>query len=113
MQLLLNGQKSPFKLDIMGNYRTLSVLMPMLGKNDRLKFNYDGSDYFIECILNAPEENVREYVVKNPYGRMDLMKITRKYINLCSYDMMCQKSTYKMSLNRIKLETIIRANDWV
>ena len=37
------------------------------------------------------------------YGGMNVLKITSKYITLYTYDMMSQRSTYKMALDKIKL----------
>tara|TARA_B100002019_G_scaffold181088_1_gene156352 strand:- start:440 stop:697 length:258 start_codon:yes stop_codon:yes gene_type:complete len=37
------------------------------------------------------------------YGGMNVGKITSKYITLYTYDMMSQRSTYKMALNKVKL----------
>lgn len=37
------------------------------------------------------------------YGGMNVLKITSKYITLYTYDMMSQRSTYKMAVNKIKL----------
>ena len=37
------------------------------------------------------------------FGGMNVEKITSKYITLYDYNMMSQKSTYKMAINKIKL----------
>lgn len=37
------------------------------------------------------------------FGGMNVDKITSKYITLYDYNMMSQRSTYKMAINKIKL----------
>ena len=37
------------------------------------------------------------------FGGMNVDKITPKYITLYDYNMMSQRSTYKMAINKIKL----------
>jgi hypothetical protein len=37
------------------------------------------------------------------FGGMNVEKITSKYITLYDYNMMSQRSTYKMAVNKIKL----------
>ena len=48
------------------------------------------------------EINYSVWVVKG-FGGMNVDKITPKYITLYDYNMMSQRSTYKMAINKIKL----------
>ena len=74
-------------------------------EGDKFSFTYKDDSFTLECWHAGSEISwERSYsVANNSFGSMNVEKITDKYITLYSYDMMSQKSTYKMAIDLIEL----------
>jgi len=64
------------------------------------KFIYKGK----ECKLNLFEQDLRSVSDGMIFGKsMNVNKVTDKYVSLFTFDMMDQRTNYKMSLSEITL----------
>ena len=74
-------------------------------EGDKFSFTYKDDSFTLECWHAGSEISWgKSYsVTKNLYYSMNVEKITDKYITLYSYDMMSQRSTYKMAIDLIEL----------
>jgi hypothetical protein len=74
-------------------------------RGDKFEFTYKGDTFTLDCWHPGSEISwEKSYsVAKNSFNSMNVEKITDKYITLYSYDMMSQRSTYKMAIDLIEL----------
>ena len=74
-------------------------------EGDKFSFLYKGSVFYLRCW----EADIKKYgersysVSKNSFDSMNIEKITDKYLTLYTFNMMAQKSTYKMAIDLIEL----------
>ena len=77
-----------------------------LKEDEKINFVYNGKKYFIDC-FHIYKDGIKSFSVcsSDEYSKkqMNVKNITKKYITLYSYDMMGNKTTYKMSIEKIKL----------
>ena len=78
-----------------------------LNKDEKINFQYDSKDYVINCFYKDRKGN-NIYSVYRDGNKllneaMNVEKITNKYITLYSYDMMSNRTTYKMNIDKITL----------
>jgi hypothetical protein len=64
-------------------------------------FEYKGKKYTLYKLVYGTENNKVTYSVWGVYHSMNINKITSRYISLYTFDMMDQKSTYKMALEEM------------
>ena len=77
-----------------------------LNVDEKINFEYNLKTYVISCFFISRKGDKTYSVYKNNsivFDGMNVEKITQKYITLYSYDMMGNKTTYKMSIEKIKL----------
>ena len=81
-------------------YKELQDWIKGAKENDKFTFFYKGNEYNFRCyfVSSSGEKDFTVERVGDVRSGMNVGKITRKYITLYTYDMMDQKSTYKMSL---------------
>ena len=75
-----------------------------LNVNEKINFEYNLKTYVIRCFYIS-RKGFKDYsVYKNNsivFDGMNVEKITKKYITLYSYDMMNNKTIYKMNIDKI------------
>ena len=78
-----------------------------LNKGQKINFEYNLKKYVITCFYEDRKGNNVYSVHKDSnrliYEGMNVEKITKKYITLYSYDMMSNRTTYKMNIDKITL----------
>ena len=86
--------------------KTLKAKVESLkNEGDKFSFTFKDSVFTLKCWNTDFEKyDERSYSVsKNPFDSMNVEKITDKYISLYAFDMMSQKSTFKMAIDLIEL----------
>lgn len=71
-------------------------------QGDSFKIKYSGKEFEFEC-FHVDRNDEKSFSVNKPIHTMNVEKITDKYLTLYSYDMMSQKTTYKMAIDLIEL----------
>ena len=77
-----------------------------LNVDEKINFEYNLKTYVISCFYISRKGSKTLSVYKNNsmvFDGMNVEKITKKYITLYSYDMMGNRTTYKMNIDKIKL----------
>jgi hypothetical protein len=89
-------------------YKDLMVWVDEMGDNEEFNFTYNGEGYRLSCSQYG--EGSKYYSVgKLIPGRnfilqtMNVDKITKNNICLYSYDMMSQRTSYRMAISEIEL----------
>ena len=86
--------------------KTLKVEIERLeNEGDKFAFLYKDSVFYLTCWdANIEKYGERSYSVsRNSFDSMNVEKITDKYLTLYTFDMMTQKSSFKMDINLIEL----------
>ena len=89
------------------NYQEFKNQVDQLVENEAFNIVYKGKNYEFGCYYDS-ERFGKSYSIEPAHrllGGMNVDKITNKYISLFSYDMMNQKTTYKMSIAEIEIKT--------
>ena len=89
------------------NYQEFKNQVDQLTEDRAFNIVYKGKNYEFRCYY-VSERFGKRYSIDPSHrllGGMNVDKITNKYISLFSYDMMDQKSTYKMSISEIEIKT--------
>ena len=98
----------------MTNAKKVLLEINCLNLGSKMEFKYKGREYIINCWDRKNTLGKKEYSVnrKSPLltAGMNVEKITAKYITLYNFDMMDNKTTYKMALGEIESGFIISAN---
>lgn len=89
------------------NYQEFKNQVDQLVENEAFNIVYKGRNYEFRCYYNSEPFGKRFSMDPSHrlLGGMNVDKITNKYISLFSYDMMDQKTTYKMSIAEIEIKT--------
>ena len=77
-----------------------------LNVNEKINFEYNLKTYVISCFYISRKGSKDYSVYKNNsivFNGMNVDKITQKYITLYSYDMMQNRTTYKMNIEKITI----------
>ena len=77
-----------------------------LNVGEKIDFEYNLKNYVISCFFMSRKGCKTYSVYKNKsivYDGMNIEKITQKYITLYSYDMMENRTTYKMNIEKITI----------
>ena len=79
------------------------IIEYVLNPGSELEFTYNKKEYRIKCYADYDgEKSYAIYENESWFSRgMNVNKISSKYISLYTYDMMSNKTTYKMALDRI------------
>ena len=71
------------------------------------KISYEGKSYELSATMFGTEHLTKPEpllaVHANFMNGMNVKKITKQYITLYTFDMMCQRTTYKMALDKIRV----------
>jgi len=73
------------------------------------KISYEGKSYELSATmfgtehLTKPEPLLAVYANANFMNGMNVKKVTKQYITLYTFDMMSQRTTYKMALDKIRV----------
>lgn len=67
----------------------------------RFEISYEGKSYELSATMFGHEPLLAVYA--NSFDGMNVKKVTKQYITLYTFDMMLQKSTYKMALDKIRV----------
>jgi len=89
------------------NYQEFKNQVDQLVEYEAFNIVYKGRNYEFRCFY-VSERFEKSYSIEPAHrllSGMNVDKITNKYISLFSYDMMNQKSTYKMSIAEIEIKT--------
>ena len=74
----------------------------VLGIDSEMKITYNGKAFKIRCYAAFKGDKAYAIFEDGVFGKgMNVSKITDKYISLYTFDMMDQRTTYKMALDRI------------
>ena len=74
-----------------------------LSRDDEFKFTYKSKEYKFKC-FDKSERFGDSFAVSNGiYSSMNVDKITKQYVTLYDYNMMSQRTTYKMAIDEIEL----------
>ena len=68
----------------------------------RFEISYEGKSYELSSIMYGSQEPLLA-VYANFMDGMNVRKVTKQYITLYTFDMMGQRSTYKMALDKIRV----------
>ena len=87
----------------------LSKSIKSLKEDEKINFVYDGKKYFIDC-FHIYKDGSKSFSISSDdeYSakHMNVKNITKKYINLYTFDMMQNKTNYKMEIEKIILINI-------
>ena len=89
------------------NYQEFKNQVDQLEEDGAFNIVYKNRNYELKCFF-VSERFGKRYSMDPSHrlsGSMNVDKITNKYISLFSYDMMDQKTTYKMSIAEIEIKT--------
>lgn len=85
------------------NYAIFIDKVNGLSQDDEFKFTYKSKEYKFKC-FDKSERFGDSFTVSNGiFSSMNVDKITKQYITLYDYNMMSQRSTYKMAIDEIEL----------
>ena len=97
----------------MTNAKKVLLDINCLGLGSKMEFKYKDTEYIISC-WNKEYGGRKEYSVNRKGALilpgMNIEKITAKYLTLYNFDMMSNKTTYKMALEEIEVGAIICAD---
>lgn len=78
------------------------VIEYVLGIDSEMEITYNGKAFKIRCYADYKGEKSYAIFEDRVFGKgMNVSKITSRYISLYAFDMMDQRTTYKMALDRI------------
>ena len=89
--------------------KNLSKSIKSLKEDEKINFVYDGKKYFIDCFYIYKDGSKSFSVSSNDEcskKHMNVKNITKKYINLYTFDMMQNRTNYKMQIEKIILINI-------
>ena len=70
--------------------------------DSEMKITYHGRKFKLKCYADWKGNKAYSISTDEVFGRgMNVSKITSRYISLYTFDMMDQRTTYKMALDRI------------
>ena len=98
----------------MKNSEKVLLDIKCLRVGSKLYFTYKDKDYELKCYKwrSQPEKDYGVYPKDSYVSRgMNVERITKKYLSLYDYDMMGNKTTYKMALDEIIVDTIVCVED--
>ena len=85
------------------NYAIFIDKVNGLSRDDEFKFTYKSKEYKFKC-FDKSERFGDSFTVSNDiFSSMNVSKITKQYVTLYDYNMMSQRSTYKMAIDEIEL----------
>ena len=74
-----------------------------LSRDDEFKFTYKSKEYKFKCFDKSERFGDSFSVSNGIYSSMNVDKITKQYVTLYDYNMMSQRTTYKMAIDEIEL----------
>lgn len=80
-----------------------------LKEDEKINFVYDGKKYFIDCFhIYKNDSKFFSVCLSDECSKkhMNVKNITKKYINLYTFDMMQNRTNYKMEIEKIILINI-------
>jgi len=81
----------------------------VMGIDSEMKITYNFMKFKIRCYADFKGEKTFAIFEDGVFGRgMNVSKITSRYISLYTFDMMDQRTTYKMALDKIIPGEIIK-----
>lgn len=96
---------------IMTNSKKVLLDIQCLRDGSKMIFEYKGKEYKIICWKSGDTLYYSVYLNEpHSLNGMNVDKISNKYISLYTYDMMKNKTKYKMSLEEIETGRIICAD---
>lgn len=88
------------------DYKTLNNNLKLMGQGDKFEFTYQDKTYSFSC-YDIKDGTEKYFSVGDPrfiLGQsMNVDKITSKYVTLYSFNMMSQKTTYKIPIEEMQL----------
>ena len=78
--------------------KTVNSMVSEMRVNDSFNFTYKGKKYTFKCY----KENSYS-VDKNSFQTMNVDKISSKYVTIYDFDMMSQRTTYKIAIDEMEL----------
>ena len=85
------------------DYKIFNDKVKSLKKDSKFKFTYKSKEYTFSCFGENERWGNSFSVSNGVFSSMNVDKITKQYITLYDYNMMSQRSTYKMDLSKVKL----------
>lgn len=85
------------------DYAIFNDKVKSLKKNDEFKFTYKSKEYTFSCFDKSERFGNSFSVSSRILSSMNVDKITKQYVTLYDYNMMSQRSTYKMAIDEIEL----------
>lgn len=70
--------------------------MDQMNDDDRMAFQYNGKQYYVHAYNDYKGE--RSYSVWSGYSGMNVSKVGLTSLSLYTYDMMAQKTTYRIDI---------------
>jgi len=85
------------------NYAIFIDKVNALSQDGEFKFTYKFKEYTFKC-FDKSERFGNSFSVSNKFfSSMNVDKITKQYVTLYDYNMVSQRSTYKMAIDEIEL----------
>lgn len=85
------------------DYAIFNDKVKSLKKDGKFKFIYKSKEYTFSC-FDKSERFGNSFSVSNGiFSSMNVDKITKQYVTLYDFNMMSQRTTYKMAIDEIEL----------
>lgn len=85
------------------DYAIFNDKVKSLKKDDKFKFTYKFKEYTFSCFDKSERWGDSFSVSNGIFSSMNVDKITKQYITLYDYNMMSQRTKYKMAIDEIEL----------
>ena len=86
----------------MMNKLELDKILKTIYEGSSFKFKYDGLTYEFYCWYYNIKVSEYSYSIRSSFQAMNVSKITDKYIHLYTFDMMNQRTSFKLPISEIK-----------
>jgi len=86
----------------MMNKSELDKILKNLYEGSSFQFKYNGLTYEFYCWNYDIKVSEYSYTVRSSFQGMNVSKITDKYIHLYTFDMMNQRTSFKLPIYEIK-----------
>jgi hypothetical protein len=74
-----------------------------LSRDDEFKFTYKSKEYKFKCFDKSERFGNSFSVSNGVFSSMNVDKITKQYVTLYDFNMMSQRTTYKMAIDEMEL----------
>jgi len=85
------------------DYKVFIDMVDGMEQDEKFKFTYKGKEYTLTCFDTSERFGKSLSVSNNIFSSMNVRKITKQYITLYDYNMMAQRTDYKMAIDEIEV----------